>query len=261
MDPAVSHDELRELLGVFALDAVEPAEAATVRAHLDECPRCRDEVAQHQQTAAMLANTGSQAPAALWDAIATRIEPPPTMGQRFPGLQRPSRPRPARGRRIRPRQARRAAALVAAAAIAVIAVLGVQVSRLDHRLNQVASASAAQGLSAAARTALLDPGGRRITLASARRGGPPAAELIAVAGGTAFLFNERLPALPAAETYQLWAMIDGQAISVGILGVHPATVAVSLTTTIAATNAFAITVEPAGGSVAPSRPPVASTVS
>ncbi len=68
MDPNLSHEALVELLGAFAVDAVEPAEAAAIRAHLGVCPRCGDELAGYQQTAAMLANTGGEAPAGVWDA-------------------------------------------------------------------------------------------------------------------------------------------------------------------------------------------------
>jgi anti-sigma-K factor RskA len=137
-------------------------------------------------------------------------------------------------------------------------VLGVQVGRLDHRLNNVAAATAAQSLTGAARNALLDPTASRVVLDGTAAGGQPAAEVVALRTGAAYLFNDRLPNLPPAETYQLWAMIDGQAISVGLLGTHPTTVAFSLDPRDS-TDAFAVTVEPAGGSVAPTRAPVAST--
>jgi anti-sigma-K factor RskA len=128
----------------------------------------------------------------------------------------------------------------------------------DHRVNQVTAASGAQTLSAAARSALLDPTANRVVLKSTNSDAQPAAEVVALRSGAAYLFNDQLPDLPAAETYQLWAMIDGQPISVGLLGTHPSTVAFTLDPTDL-TNAFAVTVEPAGGSVAPTHPPVAST--
>ena len=141
---------------------------------------------------------------------------------------------------------------MAAAAVAAIALLGVEVGHLDHRLNQVTAASAGRTLTAAARSALLDPSTQRITLTG---GGPDpsiAAVLVVQPPGAAFLFNQGLPALPPGQTYQLWAMIDDQPISVGVLGADPATMAFSLDTAVA-TKAFAVTVEPAGGSVAPPR--------
>src|SRR5258708_36442769 len=109
MDPVVSHNAIVELLGAYALDAVDPAEAATIRDHLVDCPRCRDEVSQHQQTAAMLAATGNEAPAAIWDAIATTIERPTGVSAPFPPLE----PVASRARRRRRRRARTPLAMLA----------------------------------------------------------------------------------------------------------------------------------------------------
>jgi len=145
-----------------------------------------------------------------------------------------------------------------AAAVVAIALLGVEVGHLDHRLNRMTAASSGQSLTAAARGALLDPSARRVTPSGTGPGATRAAEVVVLPSGAALLFNEGLPALPKSETYQLWVMMDGRPISVGLLGTLPATVAFSLDAA-AATSAFAVTVEPAGGSVAPTRPPVAST--
>jgi anti-sigma-K factor RskA len=258
MESDLSHEELVGLLGAFALDAVDPSEAAAVRAHLLLCPRCRDEVAQHQQTAAMLASTGSEAPTDLWAGIASRLEAPNTTEQAFPRLDRAGRTARSTSRRRKYQFGLRTGALIGAAAAAAFAVLGVEVGRLDHRVNQVEAASGGQSLSAAARSALLDPTASRVILKETDSGAQPAAEVVALRSGAAYLFNDRLPDLPSAETYQLWAMIDGQPISVGLLGTHPSTVAFTLDPTDL-TNAFAVTVEPAGGSLAPTHPPVART--
>jgi Anti-sigma-K factor rskA/Putative zinc-finger len=257
VDPRLSHDALVELMGAFALDAADPAEVAAIQSHLGVCPRCRDEVTHFRQAAAVLANTGGEAPAGVWDAIAARIEAAPRVTTQFPLL-----PRPASDEPIflppRPRVARRAAAGAAAVVAAAVALLGLEVGHLDHRLNQVTAASAGQTLTGAARAALLDPTAQRITLARVGPGSSPAAQVVVQGSGAAFLFNQGLPALPPGQTYQLWAMIDGQPISVAVLGAHPATVAFSVDFA-AATKAFAVTVEPAGGSVAPTRASVAGT--
>ena len=42
------HDEIPELLGAYAHDAVEPDAAALVEDHLRECPRCAAEVAESE---------------------------------------------------------------------------------------------------------------------------------------------------------------------------------------------------------------------
>src|SRR5438045_1955880 len=75
----MTHAEISELLGAYALDAVDGDEVEEVRAHLDTCPRCADEVHQHREAAAALAFAGERAPEGLWDRIQTRLEdtPPP----------------------------------------------------------------------------------------------------------------------------------------------------------------------------------------
>src|SRR5690606_35755181 len=55
-------DEFTELLGAYALDAVEPDEREAVERHLADCPRCRSEVAEHREVAAYLAHAGTDAP-------------------------------------------------------------------------------------------------------------------------------------------------------------------------------------------------------
>jgi len=65
------HDELRELLGVYALDALLPAERAALRAHLAECPECRAELAELQVAAASL------------PLLLDEIEPPPALRRRI----------------------------------------------------------------------------------------------------------------------------------------------------------------------------------
>ena len=258
----MNHDSVSELLGAYALDAVDTDEAAAVREHLAGCPRCRDEVCQFQQAAAMLASSGGEAPAELWSAIAARIEQPARPGTALPPqLRFPAEFPEQRAARSpqRRRRARIAVMATLAAGVAAIGLLGIQVERLNHRVNQVRALSARQGLSAAAQSALLDPQARRIRLESTTNPAQPAGEIVTVGSGAAYFFNGELPALSGHDTYQLWAMVDGKAISVGLLGTHPATVAFSVDGANSAAT-FAVTVEPAGGSTTPTRPPVARTI-
>lgn len=75
-----NHEDLAELLGAYALDAVEPGERDLVERHLEVCPRCRAEVAEHREVAGLLGFAGQDAPAGLWDRIVTSMqEPPPTI--------------------------------------------------------------------------------------------------------------------------------------------------------------------------------------
>ena len=100
-----------------------------------DCPRCRSELTGYQETVALLAFGGGDAPEGVWERIAAdtagRAEPP--------ALSVVLGDRPARV------SARRWALRVAgAAAAAVVAVLGLNVARDNHRLGKVNAALSSQ---------------------------------------------------------------------------------------------------------------------
>ena len=67
-----------------------------------------------------------------------------------------------------------------------------------------------------------------------------------------YLDVQQLPALPAGKQYQLWALDNGKPIDIGMLA--PATMAgdsIQQMKDVANAQAFAMTVEPAGGSAGP----------
>src|SRR3546814_17505894 len=73
----MTHDEVQDLLGAYALDAVDDDERALVEDHLAECPRCRAEVHDHREVAALLAHGGQDAPEGIWDRIVGSLEEAP----------------------------------------------------------------------------------------------------------------------------------------------------------------------------------------
>jgi Anti-sigma-K factor rskA/Putative zinc-finger len=75
----LAHEEIQDLLGAYALDAVEPDEAKLIERHLETCPRCRSEVEGHREVASLLGNSGGDAPDGVWDRIADQLDdiPPP----------------------------------------------------------------------------------------------------------------------------------------------------------------------------------------
>ncbi|HEX3425675.1 MAG TPA: zf-HC2 domain-containing protein [Acidimicrobiales bacterium] len=77
MERLTGHAELQELLGAYALDAVDPEEAAVIELHLATCPRCRTELAEHREVAALLGYAGGSAPRGVWDRIISSLEEPP----------------------------------------------------------------------------------------------------------------------------------------------------------------------------------------
>lgn len=248
-------DQVGGLLGAYALDAVEADEATAVERHLLACRRCADEVASHRDTAWRLANAGGEAPPELWDRIAATIGSSPSPARKLPPTLTPLRAAPP-GRPSRRRLAIRSlAAGAAAAAAAVIALLGVRVAHLDHQMGQLSAAARASGGFQGAAAALTNPDARRLALTSTAST-EQLGELVILPSGSAYLLDGRLPALPPTKTYQLWSVKGGTAISVGLLGDHPTTVGFTLGPQLQATDLL-VTVEPAGGVVAPTSPPVA----
>jgi anti-sigma-K factor RskA len=254
----ISHQQASELLAVFALDAVDSDEQELIEAHLAECPRCRAELDAHREVAAALGNSVEQLPEGLWSSIASRLparpaeEPPPmpTLVREGSAPEEHSAtrfrtPRPAPRRASRGRLLSVASLAVAAAAVA--AVLGVN---LVHANNQISSLQHASPASAAA--ALRVPGHRVVDLESARH--VELAQFVVVPSGQGYgqgyLIKSNLPTLSSAETYQLWGVINGRAISLGLLGRDPHGAAFTLGGS-SHPSKLGITVEPAGGSVVP----------
>ena len=239
MAAPLSHAEIEELLGAYALDAVDDDEHDAVDRHLAECPRCRAEVTEHREVAALLANAGLPAPDGLWDRLAGVLEAPPPQLALAPVT--PFRPR------------RRAVLRWAGAAIAaaVIAVLGVTAVDQNRRLDNTQAALRQIGLLRAALAASTSTGARRAALASPD--GRVQASAVLLRDGTGFLVQDDLAPLPADRTYQLWGIIGGDKISLGVLGRRPGVVAFRAAGDVAG---FAVTAERVGGAVAPTTPPV-----
>jgi hypothetical protein len=285
----LSHTEIEELLGAYALDAVEPETAAVIGAHLEGCVRCAAEVDQHHEVAGLLANSGGVPPADLWDGIAGRLGG--TSDQSWDRLAArldvPASTRPGSGQdagsspdqpsatrtggsggsaavvpigtaRPRSRLVAASAGLVAAAAAVIALVLGLQVHHLHGQVNAL---QATPNLSAAERAALSAPGTTRVPLSApgtAGQGSTPAT-IVLTAAGTGFVINgtdQGLAPLPADRTYQLWGEVGSKVISLGLLGSRPGIVPFSVAGSHGV-SAFAITDEVAGGVVASTNQPVA----
>ena len=238
----MSHDEIVELLGAYALDAVDPDEAAIIESHLSGCPRCRDEVAHHREVAAALAFAGATAPEGLWQRIASSLEaesPPGGLGRLYPF--RPTR---------RHWPTRMAGALGAAAAVAIL-VLGLQVHSENQRLNQVISALPNERLQQVAQAALLDPAATKIHLQSDDH--QMFIDAVVLRDGTGYLVANDLPTLVTNRSYQLWGVLSDRKISLGVLGTRPSVVAFRASAPIVA---LAVTDEVQGGVVSTQQKPL-----
>lgn len=242
----LSHDEIIELLGVYALDAVDNDEKAAVEAHLAECPRCAAEVADHREVAAAMAFSGAPAPEGLWNRIVETLEEPP------PALMLPSSaPAPvssldsARAAKAERTGWRRMVDPLPAAAAAVMLVVGlvagVLISSGDEGPSQT-DVLAQASLDDVARRVLNDAKATKILLES------PSGELTATAAiepdGSGYLLGTSLPALDPSQTYQLWGVRADTVVSLGVLGESPGVVAFHLDDRV---DSLVITSEVAGG--------------
>src|SRR5947209_3529575 len=193
MERELTHDEAAELLGAYALDAVEVDEREAIDRHLDDCPRCRGEVADHRTVASFLGSAGGPAPEGLWDRIAGSLEEAPPELRLAPVV-------PLQDGRDRRSVSLRVGAAVAALAAGVIAVLGVQVIHLSDRVDTLASPRGPDAaLLGAATRALADPQARKATMRSPD--GQLDAEVSLLPDGTGFLVADNLPSLASDRTY------------------------------------------------------------
>ena len=251
-----SHQDIQELLGAFALDAVDDDERDVIEAHLAGCPRCRAEVEGHRETAALLAHSGVRAPEGVWDRIAEALdEAPPALD-----LARIAPPTDELGERRAAKAAPRSISLrIAAATMAVAAAvtlfLGVALGRTDDgdlgRLDRVVDAMEKVAVRDVALVALNDPGNERVELASADGGAR--AQVVRLPDGTGYLVPKTLADLPAGRVYQLWAVRSDAKISLGVLGGKPGVAAFRMTGPVLA---YALTEEAAGGVAASENEPV-----
>ncbi len=261
----ISHDEASDLLGAYALDAVDADEAEAVEEHVLTCPRCRDELRNHREVVGVLAYAGQEAPAGLWDRVAARIhDPVDTEGP--PGAVSPPAPirlgrGPGRSRSggsggSGPWAGRRLVALAAAAAVVIVALLGVEVVRLqgrtDHLSHQIASMADYPSMTTVQR-ALAAPGARQVLLRPVRGSGS-SLEAVILPGGQGYLYDPELDPLSSSQTYQLWGIEGTERISYAVLGSEPA--AVMAFRAGPGVQALAVTTEVAGGVVASTKAPV-----
>ena len=209
-----SHAEIEELLGAYALDAVDPDERDLVDQHLPTCARCRSEVQADREVAALLAHSGAPAPEGLWERIVESLEAPPPRLDLVPRNQSPAGSRSADPIvQARPRAwATRAMLGALAAAAAVIAVLGIQVRDQGDQLDSVRTAMGEKGLTDDLVVAAGDPDARRVELTSAD-GRLEGVRAVLVPDGTGYLLAGSLPELAEGSTAVLSMTNTGKTLN------------------------------------------------
>lgn len=206
MDEGRDNYDLDDLLGAYALDAIDPDEAVRVEDYLAVNPKAAAEVREHREVATMLAFTGMDAPEGLWSRIESELDAPtPVPG---PELAKIMSIDSAPSKR---RLASLAPWLASAAAAAVIAVVAIAMT--DR------AAIPTDPLVAAFQEAQSDRDSAQATLVA--EGSDAQVTAVIDQDGHGYIDAAALPQLPDDKTYQLWGVIDDRAISLGIFGPNP----------------------------------------
>ena len=238
------HEEIKELLGAYALNAVPEDETTRVDLHLASCTECREELNQHREVASMLAVSERFAPSVVWDSIAEEIAVEHTATP----VSRPAAETFDRFRRWLAPVAI-AAAFMLVAGSAVVQSVRLRDAR-DELANERETVAELNGqldrpFDVAASQALSDPAAQRVTLGSEVSGAN--AIIVLMPDGTGYVAEHTLQPLPADRTYQLWAIVGGKVISAGVLGSNPGVVPFHIDPE--GFEGFAITEEEVGGVV------------
>jgi anti-sigma-K factor RskA len=224
------HETISSLLGVAAIDALEPQEMDAVTEHVSNCSKCRMELDELRESATLLGSVPSLPPDHIWANIQSTLEtaPPPMR------LVKAERPRWKRAS-VWFGSVAASVALVAAGSFAIA--------------SQIEGSSSVADMAA---DAMHNPEARVMTLESSD--GQPMAKAVILPDGTSFLMDDQLPALDDSQTYQLWAKTGEDLVSAGVLGTDPQNVPFTVSADI---EALAITKEVRGGVVQSSNDPVA----
>ena len=262
----ITHDQAHDLLAAFALDAVDGGiEHDQIESHLNECPRCATELVALRDVASALGNCVEPVPERLWSVISSRLsvskqeEPAPPLLKVLPSrtgrTEKASRssaetPRSRTGRRYLI-----VVTSVAAAAAAVAAVLGFSLVRTSDQNDRLQAQIGSNSSSVVA--ALETPGHTLVSLRAPNHA--KLAQFVLLPSGRGYLVSSALPKLTPDHTYQLWGIIEGQAISLGLLGPAPSQAAFTVAGGSGVPSQLGVTVEPAGGSVLPTTSMLASS--
>jgi anti-sigma-K factor RskA len=248
------HDETWSELGAYALDALSPAERASVEAHLKTCAECREEL-----------RAMAEAAAAIGTSVPTRaLDPARSAAIKHRVLERARAERtgvtPIRSAAI-PARPSRLPWWVAAAASVAFAVTALQLTKAmrerDSAKSQLVAetqrASTLQDSLAVRERTLLAMAGSDVKVVElvANNQRPNARMFWARSTNTWTMFAHNLPAPPQGRTYQLWLITrTGEKISAGTFAPSPsgdAVVSAQYALAADALATIAVTDEPAGG--------------
>jgi anti-sigma-K factor RskA len=239
--------DVHALAGAYALNALPSDEQAFFERHLAACDACRGEVAELQETAAKLAaGVASPPPAALRERVLAAAD----VTRQLPPEPAPvpiTTPSTVRRQRWRERVLLPVAASLVLVVLALSGVIMTLNARLDQARNEPASVVSVLG-AADLQTVELDLGGSvpgRFLYSPTLDRGVLVAHGVADPGGR--------------ETYELWLMHDGHPVPAGLFRPDEGGAAIAeVSAPVRGAELVAITIEPAGGSEAPTGEVLAS---
>jgi anti-sigma-K factor RskA len=231
--------ELHTLTGAYATDALEPEERDRFERHLAECADCRQEVAELRATTARLATAAYEPPppalrARVLDEVGrTRQQPPLTNDTDAADAAATDVPLTRRRWWTQP----------ASAAAALLLVVSAGLGALAWQQDQRADEAEARAEQIAA--VVTDPDRVESNAPATTEG----SGTVVAAQDLAVFRTEGLPKLPSDQDYQLWLISDEGATSAGVLGRDGDLEKV--VEDVGDADALGLTVEPSGGSEAP----------
>ncbi len=241
----MTDDELHLLAGAFALDALEPEEAAAFEAHLPTCRSCTVAVAEFEQTAGELGEiTHRRPPASMRDRILADIAATPQEAPTAPAAPvapaAPSVTTP--GERLDELAARRRPPVRILAAVAAVAfvVVGVVATFARQGTSTIDELIAAPD----AITLQLDPTTDALAEASLEVVWSPEQDraLVRAVG---------LPDPGEGKVYELWFLVDEGVAPAGLFSPEDGTVEVLIEVDDIDGGGWGVTIEPEAGSEQP----------
>ena len=231
-------DDPKDLIALYALDALEPDDARRVEAYLERHPEAREELRAHREVAARLARAVPQLdpPAHLEARVMERIR---ALDMAQPAAPIPFTPNP----RAEASPSRSPLRFLAPALALVASVAAVVLAVQNAKLNTELEAQRTLGLESAQ---IIATAARALPMLAPDTQTEVGRVFIAADGRVLFVHN--LPALPRGKTWQAWYIrADNPApVSLGVFGGSSV-----LERVPDGVTALAFSEEPEGGSATP----------
>ena len=244
----MTHDELKSLVPVFALDALGSEEEQELVAHLKVCLECSNILAEHRETAGMLgfAAGSLQAPGDLRDRILSQAAKTSRLQAIAPPVQLKSPSRRSWGGQW-------AGLAAAACVVALVAVgltflrIGGQADRLDRQEQVIAQQREVLNLITSPDSIVL-----AMTPTEASPGGEGRAFISDREGAAAVVVSGLRD--PGDDVYTLWLIVDGEPQPVADFVPHDGLALVPVDGAVEPEMTLAVTVEPNRGNTSPRGP-------